>query len=440
MAQAAAKKQKGNTPGAILNATPTKADKAFDVVNIIIMVILYFVIGVSAMVYSYFRKKDVSKRVIMLLFIPEMISFLSFFVGRMITDRIEFLPAAYTAAQVVYLIIIHQVCLYDITDTGIDSLVENGTTGFLSFDFKRRYLGCNEAALRVFPELADARVDKTIPAESPVSGYANRWLNAFTKDERDNRFHYEQGDRIYLIQVTYLTKSQQYIHLLNDFNQELTEQVEEKTKHITEMHNRLILGMATMVESRDNSTGGHIKRTSVGVRILIDAMKSGGYKGLTDKFCNNIIKAAPMHDLGKIAVDDAILRFEGRYNEEQYAKMKAHAAEGARIVHEILKGTDDIDFHIMAENVAHYHHERWDGSGYPEGLKGEQIPLEARIMAIADVYDALVSKRCYKEKMPFDKADAIIMSGMGTQFDKSLEKYYVAARPELEKYYKSLEE
>ena len=132
-----------------------------------------------------------------------------------------------------------------------------------------------------------------------------------------------------------------------------------------------------------------------------------------------MIKAAPMHDLGKIAVDDAILRKPGRFTPEEFEKMKAHAAEGARIVHEILKGTDDEDFQRIAENVAHYHHERWDGSGYPDGLKGEEIPLEARIMAIADVYDALVSKRVYKESMSFEKADAIIMEGMGTQFDKA---------------------
>ena len=120
--------------------------------------------------------------------------------------------------------------------------------------------------------------------------------------------------------------------------------------------------------------------------------------------------------------------------------MKKHAAEGAKIVHEILKDTDDESFKQIAENVAHYHHERWDGSGYPEGLKGEEIPLEARIMAIADVYDALVSKRVYKEKMSYDKADAIIMDGMGKHFDEALKDAYVHARPKLEEYYNSLEE
>ena len=142
---------------------------------------------------------------------------------------------------------------------------------------------------------------------------------------------------------------------------------------------------------------------------------------------------------GKIAVDDAVLRKPGRFTPEEFDKMKAHSAEGARIVHEILKDTDDDEFKHIAENVAHYHHERWDGSGYPDGLAGQSIPLEARIMAIADVYDALVSKRVYKEAMSFERADAIIMEGMGSQFDKALEPAYLAARPYLESYYRNLE-
>ena len=238
------------------------------------------------------------------------------------------------------------------------------------------------------------------------------------------------------------TKDQKYISLLNGFNDKLRDEVAQKTEHIVEMHNNLILSMATMVESRDNSTGGHIKRTSEVVNILISEIqkdKSDQRLKLSPEFCHNIIKAAPMHDLGKIAVDDAILRKPGRFTEEEFNKMKTHAAEGARIVHEILKGTDDMAFHLLAENIAHYHHERWDGSGYPEGLKGEEIPLEARIMAVADVYDALVSKRVYKEAMDFEKANSIMMESFGKHFDKQLEKYYVAARSKLEDYYSKSE-
>ena len=190
-----------------------------------------------------------------------------------------------------------------------------------------------------------------------------------------------------------------------------------------------------MVESRDNSTGGHIRRTSEVVRILIEEILKDNTLNLSDEFCENLIKAAPLHDLGKIAVNDVVLRKPGRFTPEEFQQMKFHAEEGARVVHEILIDSDDKEYCRIAENVAHYHHERIDGSGYPKGLKGDDIPLEARIMAIADVYDALVSKRVYKDSFSFEKADTIILEGMGKQFDSRLKKYYIAARPRLEAYY-----
>ncbi|MBR7021357.1 MAG: HD domain-containing protein [Lachnospiraceae bacterium] len=420
------------------------------------LVMLYFAIGLTALVYSYLRKKSVPNKIILLLFIPETVAIFVFYGGRaIITDRIELLPVAYLFAQIMYLIIIHQVCLYDITDSGIDSIVQKGDKGFLSFDFKRHYLGCNETALAVFPELKNINVDRLLPEDSSIAKSVNRWLDTYEHDQNHSDFRYHAGDKIYLVSLNYLysgkrkrgyqffltddTERQEYVELLNDFNGKLKEQVAEKTQHIEEMHEKLILGMATMVESRDNSTGGHIRRTSEGVRMLTDEIVKDNVLQLSNDFIKKLIKAAPMHDLGKIAVDDVILRKPGRFEPEEFEKMKAHAAEGARIVHAILEGTDDEDFHRIAENVAHYHHERWDGSGYPEGLKGEEIPLEARIMAIADVYDALVSKRVYKESMSFEKADSIIMGGMGTQFDPQLERYYLAAKPRLEKYYSEQE-
>ena len=197
--------------------------------------------------------------------------------------------------------------------------------------------------------------------------------------------------------------------------------------------------MAMMIEGRDNSTGGHVKRTSDCMRLLIETMKEEGYPGLSDSFCFNIVRAAPMHDLGKITVDDAVLRKPGRFTPEEFEQMKKHAPEGARIVSQILEGTNNEEFMKIAVNVAHYHHERWDGSGYPDKLVGEQIPFEARIMAIVDVYDALVSKRVYKESMSFEQADQIIMEGMGKHFDKALEPYYIKARPKFENYYRGLD-
>ncbi len=431
-----------------------------------VVIACFIVISFIAMVYSLIRKNDVSNKTIILLMLPATVSFLSYFVGRFLPDGIDAMPLSYVFAQVIYLIIVRRLCLYDVTDLGVDSLVNKGDTGFMSFDFDDNFLGSNEAANKVFPFLKDLQVDSYAGKKLQVKNTILKWLDDFKKDETHDRYYYEADDKIYLITISYLydgkhrvgyqffitddTDSRKYMKLLGSYNDQLSEEVKEKTENIVMMHNKLILGMATMVESRDNSTGGHIRRTSDVVRILVDEIRKDassdkknilllfGREGLTDEFCDDVIRAAPMHDLGKIAVDDAVLRKPGKFTPEEYNEMKKHAAEGARIVDSILEGTDNSSFHKVAVNVAHYHHERWDGSGYPEGLSGDNIPIEARIMAIADVYDALVSKRVYKDEFSFEDADRIMMESMGKHFDKRLEKYYVAARPRLEEYYSNI--
>ena len=146
-----------------------------------------------------------------------------------------------------------------------------------------------------------------------------------------------------------------------------------------------------------------------------------------------------MHDLGKIAVDDRILRKPGRFTPEEYEEMKKHSEKGAEIVAQILEGVEDDDFVQIAKNTAHYHHEKWNGEGYPCGLSGLDIPPEARIMALADVFDALVSKRCYKEKMDYDNAFRIIEESLGSHFDPELGKMFLHCRVKLEAYYNNIE-
>ena len=206
----------------------------------------------------------------------------------------------------------------------------------------------------------------------------------------------------------------------------------------TTLQDKLIIGLATMIEGRDNSTGGHIKRTSDVVRFLVEEMMKDPLLPTNYAFYNDIIKAAPMHDLGKIAVDDAILKKPGKFTPEEYEVMKRHSSEGAKIIDQVLSDTTDKEFEQITINIAHYHHEKWDGSGYPDGLKGDEIPLEARIMAIADVYDALVSKRVYKDEFSFEDANRIIIDSMGKHFDPGLEKYYIRARERIENYYLDL--
>ena len=421
-----------------------------------VMVVIYYLMTVGVIIYSFFKKKQVSRSILILIVLSVTVAMIGFFGGRLLTTQFELLPATYNLGIIIYLIIASRLRLYDASDSVTDSLVQKGDTGFISFDSKMRYLNSNETAKVMIPELADLIVDHPIEHHDWLKEDFDSWVKQFEKYGVDKQFM-KHKDRIYLVNVSHLvighlghshsgyqflisddTANQQYIELIKNYNSQLEEEVAEKTKHVIEMQDKLVLGMATMVEGRDNSTGGHIKRTSDCIRILVEEIKKDNILGLDDVFCNNLIKAAPMHDLGKIAVDDIILRKPGRFTPEEFEIMKTHAAEGARIVAQILDGTDDKEFAKIAVNVAHYHHERWDGSGYPKGLKGEEIPLEARIMAIADVYDALVSKRVYKESMSFEDADKIIMEGMGKHFDKRLEKFYVSARPKLEDYYRNI--
>ena len=427
-----------------------------------ILVCVYFIMSLGSIIYAFLRKNQISRKILVLLFLPELVCMLSFFGGRRAFSQIELLPAAYIFVQMMYLAIVYRISLYDVTETAVETMAESGSAGFVTFDLDRCYLGSNETAKEIFPELNDLTVDLSLRNNQKLWELFSPRLDAFEshpENSAENQFHYEKDDKIYSCSIEWLsggkhkrgyqifieddTTDQAYIKLLDGYNSDLKTEVEAKTANLVEMHNNLVLSMATMIESRDNSTGGHIRRTSEGVRLLINAMKSlpeppEGYP-MNEEFCRNLIKAAPMHDLGKIAVDDDILRKPGRFTPEEFEIMKTHAAEGARIVHEILKATDDRSFHVIAENVAHYHHERWDGSGYPDKLKGEKIPPEARIMAIADVYDALVSKRVYKDSMSFEKANNIIMEGMGSQFDPALEPVYLAAKPELEAYYEESE-
>lgn len=157
---------------------------------------------------------------------------------------------------------------------------------------------------------------------------------------------------------------------------------------------------------------------------------------MTDEKAQDIVRAAPTHDLGKITIDESILNKPGRFTDEEYEIMKTHAAKSGELVLIVLEGVEKERFVKVAFNVARHHHERWDGRGYPDNLVGTMIPLEARIMAVADVYDALVSKRVYKEAMDFERARSIMVEGMGTQFDPNMKAVFLGCLDQLEEYYR----
>ncbi|MDR2733452.1 MAG: response regulator [Spirochaetota bacterium] len=224
-----------------------------------------------------------------------------------------------------------------------------------------------------------------------------------------------------LIQAQRLSLEAQASELRN-FNENLQSMVEEKTKDIMTLQNIFLTSLAEVVEARDDTTGQHIERTQLGVGVLLDEIiKRGLWPNETRDWNKELVlQSCQLHDLGKVGVSDAILKKPGKLTTDEFDEMKKHTILGKQMIEKAQSMTNVSDFLEYAKIFVSFHHEYWDGSGYPYGLKGEEIPLLGRIMAIADVYDALVSVRPYKPAYPHQKAVQIIRERRGTQFDPTL--------------------
>ncbi|MCL1844776.1 MAG: response regulator [Defluviitaleaceae bacterium] len=205
--------------------------------------------------------------------------------------------------------------------------------------------------------------------------------------------------------------------------------VKEQTEKLEKNHQNMIFILAGVVEDRDSGTGGHIERTSEYVKVLVQEMQERGVYAdeIGDWDLEMIGISATLHDIGKIGVSDTILNKPGKLTDEEFARMKDHASNGAAIIDRVIKRTavgGADEFLSRARAFAAHHHEKWDGSGYPDGLKGLNIPIEGRIMAIADVYDALISERPYKPKLSHEKAVEIIMRDSDKHFDPHIAEIF----------------
>ncbi|MBO4890741.1 MAG: HD domain-containing protein [Lachnospiraceae bacterium] len=208
------------------------------------------------------------------------------------------------------------------------------------------------------------------------------------------------------------------------------------------MQNGLIMTMADMVENRDSDTGAHVQKTAAYVRILLETLRKKGYYAdkIKPNYISDVEMSAPLHDVGKINIPDAVLNKPGKLTDEEFAIMKTHTTAGKKILEKAINTLQGENYLKEARNMAAYHHERWDGKGYPEGLHGEVIPLSARVMAIADVFDALVSPRVYKPAFPLEKAVSIIQEGSGTQFDPKCIEAFTDALPQFVEVMKKYQE
>ena len=422
-----------------------------------ILLFLYVLVVCSVVVQAFRAKKHFPKKTVFAMMAIILVPCAVYLIQRQMGWIIELLPLSYVAVLGIYLNILNKLKMYDMSSSIAGAYEKQEEYGYITFDLNKNLMSCNKMAYHIFPELKNLEIDEIAKKdESILYNEIIQWLELDESEEQKKK-KISVGERSiscklrriyigirqkfigYSVELVDNTSEDNYIKLLNNYNADLSKQVEEKTEHIRHMQNSIITGMATMVESRDNSTGGHVRRTSECVKVFANAIKWKKAE-IPVKFLANVIKAAPMHDLGKIAVDDQILRKPGKFTDEEYEIMKTHSAKGADIVAQVLAEVQDDKFKEIAINVAHYHHEKWDGKGYPEGLSGTDIPLEARIMALADVFDALVSKRCYKEAFDYDRAFGIIEESLGSHFDPELGQIFIECRPKLEKLYNEMPE
>lgn len=420
---------------------------------------LIFLAMLSTVVMGFFRRKQYSYKVVMFFAITVLAAIALFVCEKVMNISFSLTPAALFAAVFVTGHLIDWINSRNMNQVANFVLKERDIErGLIAFDKKKRFLGANEDAYKMFPELRELDIESKI--EKPGSNMLNvlaMWMDEYRPvQSRSVEGKYKvswSGDKAYkyvvhssyarqryvqngfYFEITDVTANQKYIEMVRTTNRDLKSEVASQTTQIAGMQNKVVFGLANMIENRDFSTGGHVKRTSDVVRILVDELKKEGDPRVNDIFISDIVRAAPMHDLGKIAVDNAILQKPAKLTKDEFEQMKVHSEKSGKIVHGILEGVEEEHFVDVSYNVARHHHERWDGKGYPDGLCGEEIPFEARIMAVADVYDALVSSRAYKEAMDYESAYCEIISNMGTQFDPSLRKAFDASVKSLEEYY-----
>jgi len=290
----------------------------------------------------------------------------------------------------------------------------------------------------MMPEMDGYEVCRRLKADAATREIPVIFLTAKTQVE-DERRGFEVGC------VDYITKpisppivlARVRTHLalkaaadfLRDKNAYLAAEVARRTKQISIVQDVTIMAMASLAETRDQETGNHIRRTQHYVRLLaLELRKQPKFAAvLDDATIELLFKSAPLHDIGKVGIPDAILLKPGKLTPEEFEVMKTHTKFGrdAIVAAEALLD-EPVSFLEYAREIAYSHQEKWDGTGYPEGLAGERIPLSARLMAVADFYDALISRRVYKPSFPHDKAVEIIREGRGKHFDPDVVDGFLA--------------
>lgn len=350
--------------------------------------------------------------------------------------------------QLLYLIRHH---FFDVNSIALDRVFENSEDAIVIENAYHEYEGSNKLAQQMFPALWYLNIGDSISRKTPYSGSGLSELLAQKENGSCYQFQGHQyklgireirtrngkdlvGNILTLKDVTAETEHQR---LMESYRAELESSVEQKTAQLKKVQEQMIFGFASLVENKNIVTGGHIRRTSSYVDVIgRQLLKEKKFQEeLNERYVARLRLIAPLHDIGKISVPEYILDKPGKLTPEEFEIMKTHTTDGAGIVERIMGDGSDCRDCVMAVEVALYHHEKWDGTGYPTGKKEYQIPLSARIMAIADVFDALTSERPYKEAYSIDKAVQILIQERGTHFDPVILDAFLRVRSEVEQIY-----
>lgn len=338
-----------------------------------------------------------------------------FFTG--ITQGYDATSCTYSLCALIFVLFMVRFNIFEDVEIVRDYLVENVDEGIIAMEGDdREIFYFNNIAQEIFPELEDYHTrtiaDLKINPLSEKKLFVNKKIYETTIKEVAKDAGYEKR---YIILISDVTESYKQ-------TQSLQVEVNRKNEDISRIQDSVIIGLADMVEARDGYTGAHIKNTQNYVKIIVDALIEEGYEeeNFDSGLGEMIVDASPLHDIGKISVPDNILGKPGKLTPDEYETIKKHTIDGANIIDQTLTNVEEEDYLEVAHEIALYHHEKWDGTGYPIGLVEKEIPLSARIMAVADVYDALTSERSYKEAFSFEKAKNILLEGRYKHFDGHL--------------------
>ena len=396
-----------------------------------VMMIIYAVIMVYYCIYAVRRRKLLSFRLVMTISGVGFSCFFVYILERITRSSISFLSVGYLVGIALLIKYFERMNMYDISSNIANAVEKMNEYGYIVFDYKYRYVNANDLIKEVFPEIKTWFVDKPVQDESSyVYKEIVQYLKGWDGEESSEKI-VEAGDRFfqlkirnisygskesvgYLLEFVDRTLERKYYNAIEEYNirlekavEEQTEELREKQKTIQEMFVQTVTALSEAVDAKDRYTSGHSKRVAEYSRLIAQRL------GKSKEEQEEIYRAGLLHDIGKIRVPAEIINKPGRLTDEEYNMIKIHPVTG----YHILRGITGSGY---IANAAKYHHERYDGTGYPNGLEGEKIPEVARILGVADAYDAMASDRSYRKALPQDRVRAEIEKGKGTQFDPDI--------------------